>query len=311
MANLTLGLLGSLQVMVADAPITSFESDKARALLAYLAVESHRPHRRESLLGLLWPDCPEVTARRNLRQALYGVRLAVGDHAANPPYLLIARDEIQFNTASDHSLDVAGFNAHLAATEVHPHARLEACGICAARLEQAVALYRGKFLEQFFLKDSAEFEEWALVQRESLHRRALEALRHLANYHEQQADYDEAREYGTRQLELDPWREEAHRQVMRALALNGQRSGALRQYETCRRVLAKEMGIEPSTETHELYEEIRRGALLPKPQTSIVDIPMTPRAFPALLTPFVGREHELADLEQLLVDPQYRRVPPG
>ncbi len=259
MANLTLGLLGSLQVTVANAPITNFESDKARALLAYLAVESGQPHRRESLLGLLWPDCPEDIARRNLRQSLYNLRQAIGDHQANPPYLLITREEIQFNAASDYALDVASFNAHLAATAAHQHSQLEACSSCAARLRQASALYRGKFLQQFFLEDSAEFEEWALLQREALQRLALEALTHLANYHEQRADYEEARGYGLRQLELEPWREEGHRQVMWVLALSGQRTAALLQYETCRRVLADELGVEPSPRRKSCTRRSDRG----------------------------------------------------
>jgi predicted ATPase/DNA-binding SARP family transcriptional activator len=308
MANLTLGLLGSLQVMVANAPPATFESDKARALLAYLVVESGQPHRRESLLGLLWPDCSEDIARRNLRQTLYTLRQAIGDHTAKPPYLLISREEIQFNRASDHSLDVAEFQSLLSACDAHVHPRPEACGKCAGRREKAVRLYRGKFLGQFFLQDSAEFEEWALVQRESLHRRALEALAHLAQYHERCGDYEAARRFGLRQLELDPWREEAHRQVMRALALSGQRSEALVQYETCRRLLVKELGVEPSAETRELYEEISRGGRPAKRQASFADSPTTVRSFPVPLTPFVGRERELADLNRLLADPQCRLV---
>ena len=91
-----------------------------------------------------------------------------------------------------------------------------------AQLEEAVALYRGKFLEEFFLEDSAEFEDWVLVQREALHRRALDALATPATYYEQRRDFAAARGNLARQLELDPWYEEAHRQGMRALALDGQ-----------------------------------------------------------------------------------------
>ncbi len=308
MANLTLGLLGSLQVTVANAPITNFESDKARALLAYLAVEADRPQRREALIGLLWPDCPEDIARQNLRQSLYNLRQAIGDHRARPPYLLITREEIQFNTASDYALDVAAFHAHLAATDTHNHSRLEACAICAARLQQAVGLYRGEFLQQFFLEDSAEFEEWALVQRETLHRRVLEALVHLANYHEQRAEYEAARGYALRQLELDPWREEAHRQVMRVLALSGQRSEALAQYESCRRVLAKELGVESSAETKDLYEQIVRGDLVGRTEVKYPTAVYDPPALPIQLTPFMGREHELAELGKLLGDDECRLI---
>ncbi len=117
MAHLSLGVLGSLQVLIDDTPVTTLESDKVCALLVYLAVEADRPHRRESLVGLLWPDCPEQVARHNLRQALFNLRLAIGDHTARPPYLLISRDAIQFNRASDFSLDLAQFNTILHACE--------------------------------------------------------------------------------------------------------------------------------------------------------------------------------------------------
>src|SRR5512143_3797001 len=119
MAHLILGVLGSLQVTLTDGSTAKFPSDKTRALLAYLAVEADRPHRRDALIGLLWPDDPEETARHNLRQALFSLRQTIGAPAAQPPYLHITRDEIQFNAASDFTLDVASFNAHLAATASH------------------------------------------------------------------------------------------------------------------------------------------------------------------------------------------------
>ncbi|MGE5263480.1 MAG: tetratricopeptide repeat protein, partial [Acidobacteriota bacterium] len=305
-----LNVLGPLQITLAGAPVAMFQSDKARALLLYLVVESNRPHRREELTGLLWPDVPEQTARHNLRQTLFNVRQAIHDQKANPPYLLVTREEIQFNAESDHALDVATFAALLAACEAHPHPDPETCVECAARRQQAVELYRGRFLQQFFLEDSAAFEEWALLRREALHERALEALARLARHYEQRADYEAARRCAQRELELDPWREEAHRQVMRALAAGGQRSAALVQYETCRRVLADELGIEPSAETRTLFERIRSGDLkldIGKSEMSPMSNVHPPTSnLPAASTPFVGRERELQDLGQLLADPQCR-----
>ncbi|GEM_PF-4922558 len=60
-----------------------------------------------------------------------------------------------------------------------------------------------------------------------------------------------------RQIEIEPYREEAHQQLMRILARSGQRSAALAQYEKCRRILAQELGLEPAQETRALYEHIR------------------------------------------------------
>ncbi len=323
MAHLRLGVLGSLQVTLTDGSTARFESDKTRALLAYLAVEADCPHRRDALIGLLWPDETEQTARHNLRQALFSLRQTIGDSTAQPPYLYITRDEIQFNTASDYALDVASFNAHLAACASHAHSRLDACVVCAPRLQQAVDLYRGKFLQEFFLEDSAEFEEWALARRETLHQRALDALTDLANYYEQHGDLGATRRCALRQLELDPWREQAHRQMMRVFALEGQYGAAIAQYETCRRVLAEELGVEPSSETRELYERISSGSLklevgswnkIPREASNLHVERLTsnvqPPTFhlPTQLTPFVGRERELADLGRVLADPACRCI---
>src|SRR5512142_2699891 len=114
MAHLMLGVFGAFQVTLANGSTARFRSDKTRALLAYLAVEADRPHRREALLGILWPDESDQTARHNLRQTLYSLRQTIGDASAKPPYLYVTRDEIQFNPASHFALDVAHFNAHLA-----------------------------------------------------------------------------------------------------------------------------------------------------------------------------------------------------
>lgn len=259
MAHLMLGVLGSLQVTLPDGSLARFGSDKTRALLAYLAVEAGRPHRRGALIGLLWPDESEETARHNLRQTLFSVRQAIGDPVAHPPYLHITREDIQFNTASAYTLDVALFRAHLAACAGHTHARLDRCAICAMRLQQAVGLYRGKFLQEFFLADSAEFEEWASARREAFHQSALDALSDLASYHEHEGDPAATCRCALRQLELDPWREQAHRQMMRALALEGQRGAAIAQYEKRHRVLVDEIGVEPSSETLELIPRLGYG----------------------------------------------------
>src|SRR5439155_20385525 len=113
MARLSLSLLGAVQVRLDSAAVTTFDSDKVRALLVYLAVEAHQPHRREALVGLLWPESAEAAARRSLNQALYNLRHAIGDQTATPPYFHIRREALQFNTASDHALDVATFSALL------------------------------------------------------------------------------------------------------------------------------------------------------------------------------------------------------
>ena len=307
MPHLSLGVLGPLNVLVDDTPITTFESDKARALLVYLAVEADRPHRRESLVGLLWPEYDEQAARHNLRQALFALRQAIGDRSASPPYLLISRDAVQFNRASDYTLDLDQFNALSQTCEKAGQGSTEASNR-AARLEEMIKLYRGEFLHNFFLSDSAEFEDWTLVQRESLHQQVMDALGDLAGYCERHKDYPAARRHALRQLELDPWREEAHCRLMRALALDGQRTAALAQYETCRRVLTEELGVEPSASTHELYERIRTGKLKTDDESPPSVSAARIHNLPVSLTSFLGREQELFEVERFIADPECRCI---
>ncbi|HEU5088644.1 MAG TPA: transcriptional regulator, partial [Roseiflexaceae bacterium] len=114
-AHLSLTLFGSLQYALDGVALTAFDSDKTRALLAYLSVEAAQSHRRTALIGLFWPESGEAAARRSLSQALLVIRQAIGDYTAQPPFLRITRDTIGFDTASNHTLDVAVFERLLAA----------------------------------------------------------------------------------------------------------------------------------------------------------------------------------------------------
>ncbi len=299
MAHLALYLFGSFQAALDGKEIAHFATDKVRALLAYLAVESDRPHRRDALAGLLWPELPQAHARQSLRQTLTRIRHALEDHDPAQPILLIHQDQVQFNAGAAVSVDVGAFTALWDACQSHPHRSLDACRPCLDRLERAVALYRADFLDQFFLPDSIPFEEWALLKRDRLRQQAMIALAALAAFFERRADYAQAQHYAWRQVELEPWCEEAHQQLLRLLALTGQRSAALAQYESCCRALAEHLAVEPTPATVALIERIRVGHPL---------ISSPPHNLPTLPTPFVGRKKELADIADLLAHPDTRLV---
>src|SRR5262245_19105749 len=109
MARLTLTFLGSFQAALDGMPIARFQTDKVRALLAYLAVEAERPHSRTGLCGLLWPDQSDETALHNLSQTLLRLREAIGDVRGVASFLRSSRQSLQWNAASDYQLDAADF----------------------------------------------------------------------------------------------------------------------------------------------------------------------------------------------------------
>ena len=245
MVKLILRLFGPFQVLRGETPLEGFDSDKVRALLAYLAVQSDRPHRREKLAGLLWPEYPETAARTSLRRALANLRDVIHDRKASPPYLIITRQTIQFNTAGDHQLDLADF---LRLVNGDPD-----------QVEQALDRYRGEFLEGFSVPDSSPFEDWLIVTREALRLQALAALVQLARFHEDLRSYDRAATYARRAIEIEPYDESAHRLLMRALADSGDQALAVAQYETLKDLLNEDLEAEPSERTIRLTERIRSG----------------------------------------------------
>ncbi len=297
MAHLAVTLLGPLCVTLDSVPLTTFRSRKAQALLAFLAAESHRPHARESLAALLWPDRPDAKALRSLSYTLSRLRRVIGDRDASPPFLAITRDTLQLTLSSHCTCDLAEFTACIKAN------RLDVA--TAESLRRGLDLYGGTFLEGFALNDSAPFEEWALSERERLARLALEAGRRLAEHHQALGEWEETAHYARQQLHLDPWDEGAHRVLMRALTLAGHRGAALAHYDACRHQLVEELGVDPDSRTQALYAQILQGTL--EHQTT-VPLPRTP---PAVLQPppsttrppvqrFAGRNVELGALKSHL-----------
>lgn len=264
-AKLELSLLGPPTITLNGEPVGGLRYSKAQALLYYLAVTG-RPHSREALAALLWGDLPEDAARTNLRTVLSKLRALLG------PYLVITRQTLSFNRESPYSLDVEQFVAYLRNPD--PSAQ---------DLKAATQLYRGDLLAGFSVHDAPGFEEWLAVQRDWLQGLVLQALHGLASHHAARHEYTAGIEYLTWLLALDPWREDAHRHLMRLLAASGQRSAALSQYQLLSRTLEREFGLAPSAETVALYEQLRAQGEEPSPAPQAHHLPV-------LSTPFVQRK---------------------
>jgi predicted ATPase/DNA-binding SARP family transcriptional activator len=323
MERFRLCLLGPFQALLDGKPITGFESNKTRALLAYLAVENSRPHSREVLAELLWPERPQGIALANLRHTLAGLRTAIGDHTAAQPCLLVAHQTLQFDPAilasGEAVVDACHFGALLA----------DGRGASRTACAEAAALYRGQFLQGFTLHGSAEFEAWLVLQRERCDHLAAQALARLVQYGAEQGDYAQGAHWAQRLLEIDPWNEDVHRQLMWLLAACGERAAALRQYDACVRLFAAEFGTEPQPATLILADCIHageadlgqfpggspdggpngssgverlRGAGGGDARAAGGDVHNLPLA----ATPLVGRTHELEEIAQTLAAPGCR-----
>lgn len=302
---LQLTLFGSPEVHLHGQAVTGFRSSKAQALLYYLAATG-RSHMRPTLASLFWGDQPEAAARTSLSKCLSNLRDLVGDA------VLVDRQTVTFNRNQPYYLDTEHFLAGMGQAPT-----LETIHTWQA----ALALYRGDFLEGFYVREAPDFEQWVLVQRAHYREAVLQGLHILANWYDQQGDLSQAISHTRRLLTLEPWCEEAHRQLMTRLARNGQRAAALVQFETCRQILVEELAVEPDAETLEIVDAIRSGAfdqIYPGENHRTSDQlaasvtpslpPPTAHNLPLPPTPLIGRVVELKALGTLINDPQCRFI---
>lgn len=303
MPYLSLSLLGPFQAWTSDGALQPFRTLKERALLAYLAVEHDHTHRREDLASAFWPDRQEGIARNNLRQALFGIRQVIGETGFNTVFTVTGED-VQINFGEQIWLDFAAFEVHLKAAQSHHHPQGEPCPYCLKHLCDAVEIYHGSFLEDVSLDRNQGMQQWVDARREYYAHLQIQALDSLASEYDRMGDYHQAAFYAQRHAQMDHMNEAGYQRLMLLLARAGHTSAALEQYETFLRNIRETAISGPDEKTVELAAQIRDGRF----ETG----PSAPREIwhnlPEHLTPFIGREMELAQIEELLYNPGCRMI---
>ena len=204
-------------------------------------------------------------------------------------YLNIERYVIGFDHAGASWLDVAEFEASMLGLMPTIEAKTQLSSEQISQLEAALALYRGDFLAGFYLRDNPYFEDWSILRREQLQRLAISGMRALVSHYDKQGQYERAILIGKRLVTVDPLQENAHQQLMWHFVRNGERPLALKQFEKCRHILDKELGIEPTSKTTEIHQRILKSSWPPP-----YDVPRDGNIF-------IGREDELQQIDTLLI----------
>lgn len=269
-------LLGHPHITHDDQPVTDFASEKEMLLFCYLACHPGE-HSRSQLAGLLWSEMSEERARANLSTAIYNLRQLC------PAALDVTRKTVALNPEQPVWLDTTFLQNAIPGDS--------------ATQAEAIAHYRGLFLEGIYPPDAPELDAWLQQERERWRLVALTVLEQLSHGQTRAGQWDEAIATLRRLLDLEPWREESHRLLMRLLASQGQFNAALVQYETCQSLLLTELGVEPMVQTTAVYERIRAA----RQRTAHDQLPSYP-------TPLVGRVVEMGTLFTWLHDPKQRLI---
>ncbi len=210
---------------------------KRLALLAYLALQSPSGYqRRDTLLGLFWPELDQDHARNALRNALSILRHGLGSG------VLVSRGDEEVGLDPERFwCDAVAFGRGLAAGE----------------LEQALGLYRGDLLEGFFVSGAPEFEHWLEGRRSALRERAARAAWQLAERQEAAGNVAGAGHWARRAGAFAPYDEDVQRRLIELLDRLGDRAGAIAAYEDFVRRLAAQLDLAPTAETRALIEAVR------------------------------------------------------
>jgi predicted ATPase/DNA-binding SARP family transcriptional activator len=273
---LVLRLLGTFEAHVRGAPLPPLRSRKVQWLLALLTLHHPAPVPRAWLAATLWPDSLETRAFARLRESLKELRRALGPEAerlSSPSVHTLSLD------LTGAEVDLLAFDAAVAQDD--PHA-----------LARAVGLYRGPLLEGCA-------EEWIGPKREAREQAYLRTLETLAAGALEAGDPSAAERHLRLAVAVDPLRESAQRDLMRALAAGGNHAVALGVYRELRVRLHRELHAEPDPETRALFEQIREVARFrgPTPPTASRRRPNLPLP----RTPLLGREVELVAVQALLM----------
>lgn len=249
MGILSIYLFGGCKIVHSGYTVTAKITKMIQGLLAFLVLHRQRTHPRDILATLFWGDQSEERARNCLSTALWRLRRILEPSGVSKgTYLLTTNPgEVGFNRESDHWLDVAVFEEQVTRILAKPVQDLRPEDV--NNLNKALSLYTSELLEGFY-------DDWALRERERLRSLHLKSLMWLLGYWRNARAFEESLNCGLRVLNLDPLREEIHREVIRLYMAQGQRTMAIRQYQICCRILDEELGVSPMEETQALYAEI-------------------------------------------------------
>ncbi|MBN2005137.1 MAG: DUF2791 family P-loop domain-containing protein [Anaerolineae bacterium] len=298
--RLEIRTFGGLEIKLGARVIERGLPQKAKALLVYLACTA-RAHPRPVLADLLWDEGSTSQVANNMRVLLSHLRRELG------PYLSIRRDTVALDGAAPHRLDAVELAQALEQSLAQRDAAGRLSPTAFGQLDQALALYRGEFLQGFSLRGGSGFEEWLLLERERWLLQIQEALHELVKAALACGQYALGLPHALRWVELDPLNEVALRQTMLLYARTDQWAAALSLFEASKTRLYEDLGLPPAAETITLYEAIKGKHLLAPaaqggalPALPFLAEPEAPPEAPM----FVGRERELAVLDAALEQAQ-------
>lgn len=240
-------LLGNFRLLVSGEPVSTRAGGKTEALLSLLAFHYGRRVSREQLTQSIWPDSEPALGRNSLHNLIHHLNKLLGPALSGSGPVQQEGGYYRLNGEAGIGVDVVYFDRLVDTGD--QQLRAGDANASSQSYDQAAQLYR----DDIRLAGDPQM----IMERERLRARYLTLLARLAEYNYWQQTYSDALAYLWRLLERDPYREDAHRMVMRCYVRRGERAAALHHYQVCVDLLRDGFEAPPEAATLALFDLIR------------------------------------------------------
>lgn len=242
-------LIGDIEINFGQLDILSKLSSKSVAIIAILICNENQKISREKLASMLWADSFE-TANYNLRYNLWNIKKVIPKDKLNNDFITTTKDYCQINSKYEFKCDVLDFES----------IKLDKKNLIDInflnKLIHAKNNFKGDFLDQFYIKDGDEYNEWVLANRAKYQKKYIECLNLLLYHYINSSQFEKAIEILEDILKVNPYEEEAHYNLMKLYVEKNERHKAVLQYKKCYNILRQELNIVPQKKIKDFYLSI-------------------------------------------------------
>lgn len=256
--------IGQLDFSIGEKSITTSLSEKACGVLCYLMMNSSKFHYREHVAGMFWEKSDKNSASSNLRYILWSIRKNLDSTGKKSQYILSPnKSTIKFSGEHICGLDVFQFKDFIKKANILKNSETDRIIL----LKKAAELYRGGFLEGFYIQDAPTFNDWVFYEREDLQRLYFQVQFKLSEEYVNLKQYNQAILPLKKLIKIDPLHEELYYRLIKLYALSGHRIAAMEVYQQLKKTLREELNISPMKETQTLFKLISAERELKTPVT--------------------------------------------
>lgn len=243
---LNIKMIGDINITLGEDEIVSKLSSKSIAIIAILICNDNHKISREKIASMLWADSFE-TANYNLRYNLWNIKKAIPKYGGDEEFIISTKEHCHINPKYAVNCDLTEFD-HI---ETENGDLKDVTFI--NKLIHAKKSFKGDFLDEFYIKDSGDFNEWILFQRAKYQKKYIQVLNILLDYYTKNEVYGSAMEILEEILGVNPYEEEAYYKLMKLHIDKNERHMAIAQYKKCYNVLRQELNISPQKKIKDLY----------------------------------------------------------